>query len=44
MAVMVSKSILKFLYLSEEELKLKEELPWLSITSTLETIPTLDVN
>ena len=44
MAVMVSKSILKFLYLSEEELKLKEEPPWLSRTSILEIIPTLDVN
>ena len=44
MTVMVSKNILVFLHLTKEELKLKEELPWLSRTSTLETIPNLTVN
>ena len=44
MTVMVSKNILPFLHLTKEELKLKEELPWLSRTSTLETIPNLTVN
>ena len=32
------------LHLTKEELKLKEQLPWLSRTSTLKTIPNLDVN
>ena len=40
---MVSKNILKFLHLKKEEWKLKEELPWLSRTSNLETIPNLNV-
>ena len=43
MTVVVSKNILLFLYLTKEELKLEEELPWLSKTSTLETILSLDV-
>ena len=38
---MVSRNILTFLHLIKEELKLKEEQPWLSRTSTLETIPNL---
>ena len=38
------QEILIFLHLTKEELKLKEELPWLSRTSTLETIPNLNVN
>ena len=41
---MVSKKVLIFLHLTKEELKSKEELPWLSRTSTLETIPNLTVN
>ena len=44
MTVVVSKNILKFHFITKEELKLKEELPWLSRTSTLEIIPSLDVN
>ena len=43
MTAMVSKNILVFLHLTKEGLKSKEELPWLSRTSTLETIPYLDV-
>ena len=39
----MSKNILLFLCLTKEELKLKEELPWLSRTSTLETTPNLNV-
>ena len=42
-AVVVSKNIVIFLHLIKEELKLKEELPCLSRTSTLETIPNLNV-
>ena len=42
MTVVVSKIILMFLDLTMEELKLKEELLWLSRASTLETIPNLD--
>ena len=41
---MVSKKVLIFLHLTKEELKSKEEQPWLSRTSTLETIPNLTVN
>ena len=41
---MVSKKVLIFLHLTKEELKSEEELPWLSRTSTLETIPNLTVN
>ena len=44
MTVVVSKNILKFHFITKEELKLKEELPWLSRTSTLKIIPSLDVN
>ena len=44
MTVVVSKNILIFHILTKEELKLKEELPWSSRTSTLETIPNLTVN
>ena len=40
---MVSKNIVIFLHLIKEELKLKEEQPWLSRTSTLETIPNLNL-
>ena len=39
----VSKNILTFLHPTKDELKLKEKLPWLSRTSTLETITDLDV-
>ena len=42
-AVVVSKNIVIFLHLIKEELKLKEEQPWLSRTSTLETIPNLNL-
>ena len=44
MTAVVSKNIQVFLHLTGEKLKLKEELPWLSRTSTLETIPNFDVN
>ena len=44
MTAVVSKNIQVFLHLTGEELKLKEELSWLSRTSTLETIPNFDVN
>ena len=44
MTVMVCKNILQFLNLTEEELKLKEELPLLSRTLSLQTIPNLSVN
>ena len=40
---MVSKNIVISLHLIKEELKLKEEQPWLSRTSTLETIPNLNL-
>ena len=43
MTVKVSEKILTFLHFTKEELKLKEELPWLSRTSTPETIANLNV-
>ena len=43
MTVKVSEKILTFPHFTKEELKSKEELPWLSRTSTLETIPNLNV-
>ena len=42
--VVVSENIQIFLNPTEEELKLKEELPWLSRTLTLEIILNLNVN
>ena len=42
--VLVSENIQIFLNPTEEELKLKEELPWLSRTLTLEIILNLNVN
>ena len=43
MTVKVSEKILKFPHFTKEESKSKEELPWLSRTSALKTIPNLDV-
>ena len=42
--VVVSENIQIFLNPTEEELELKEELPWLSRTLTLEIILNLNVN
>ena len=42
--VVVSENIQIFLNPTEEELKLNEELPWLSRTLTLEIILNLNVN
>ena len=42
--VVVSENIQIFLNPTEEELQLKEELPWLSRTLTLEIILNLNVN